>query len=614
MFPNHFINKIILTENLPEHLSLKHGLMGKILFFFKMAEHSGNSLYREYASDLMQELLENSFINSPINFIDGLAGIGWCIQYIVSLKLEEGDTNEILEELDKKIMEYDPARFKDLSFENGLSGIIAYVRSRIDLHGFQTSFDDTYLRTLKEICLQKGLDFNNKDFCLETTYQKILNHFESLPEKKQMPWEKGLLLLESRKTKIEDYHYFPLNDQSGIKKSNTPCALIFTQTSRAGNYGIGTYVEQLVQCLKSTGWNICVFELDCQEKDAGIDIIDGIRYYKISQKHKNVNLKQYNYAQFVIQNLYKKSNLFVCHFNFAFYPLMVEKIRYALNAKVVFTLHFTSWSFELAGDKKLLMNILSKQNNDKEKHVYRTFLDERNFMIEHCDHVIAIAKHSYDMLIDIYGIPKEKLHLIPNGRVHISAEKSTERMHVLRQKYGFKETEKIMVFCGRLDAIKGVVNLIDAFRVLSQKIENIRLIIIGEGNFNVCLKCAEGLWSKITFTGFLEKKTIKEIYELADFGVVPSLHEEFGYVALEMMMSGLPIIANNSTGLKELTNYGNDGLLYNGFSSEEDGFVTTLEKVLLGSLSIPKPNQCLLDTKYSIVAFRNNIIELYKSL
>ena len=43
----------------------------------------------------------------------------------------------------------------------------------------------------------------------------------------------------------------------------------------------------------------------------------------------------------------------------------------------------------------------------------------------------------------------------------------------------------------------------------------------------------------------MEKKELYEIYQMADVGVVPSLYEPFGYVAVEMMMHRLPIVVTS---------------------------------------------------------------------
>lgn len=613
------IDEITLTGVNNHHLSLNHGLMGKVLFFYKYVRLQNETHYREYAENLIHEIFDNVSINMSIGFMDGLAGIGWCIQYLLSKQLEEGDDNDILEDLDNVIMEHDPMRIKDLSFENGLVGIVSYVRARLEEKGGCLPFDKIYIKRIEVACMQSGLDFYSEDYDLDNVYKKIIRYYESLPGKERQPWEQELILLEREPAEIrcerKKYSVEQRDYESRVVKSENPCALVFTQTSRAVNYGVGTYVDALSQCLISVGWDVCVFELDCPKEDAGFSIVKGAGYYKLSQQSVSGKQREHNYAQFVIQHFYCKAGRIVCHFNFAMYPLMVERLRATLRAKAVFTLHFTSWSFDLSGDKERLLAILKNQVNDKERHVYKTFMEEKEFMLNNCNHVIAIAKHSFDLIRDVYGIPEGKLSLIPNGRTFTKITRDRQKGLALRRKYGFKEKEQIMVFCGRLDSIKGIVYLMDAFRVLSGKNNDLRLVVIGEGNFKSCLKFAEGLWNKITFTGFIDKDKILEFYEMADLGVVPSIHEEFGYVALEMMMAGLPLIANNTTGLAELTENGKYGLLYNHNKTlEADGFLSTCEKVLSGQLTIPKADTNVLEEKYSIETFRRNILNLYNNL
>ncbi|GHU63329.1 hypothetical protein FACS1894123_05870 [Bacteroidia bacterium] len=58
----------------------------------------------------------------------------------------------------------------------------------------------------------------------------------------------------------------------------------------------------------------------------------------------------------------------------------------------------------------------------------------------------------------------------------------------------------------------------------------------------------------------LEKKKLYEFYTLADIGVACSLHEEFGFVAIEMMMHALPLIVTETGGLDEIVEDNISGL------------------------------------------------------
>jgi glycosyltransferase involved in cell wall biosynthesis len=66
--------------------------------------------------------------------------------------------------------------------------------------------------------------------------------------------------------------------------------------------------------------------------------------------------------------------------------------------------------------------------------------------------------------------------------------------------------------------------------------------------------------TKVTFTGYLQQQTLYDWYRIADMGVHPSFHEEFGYVPVEMMMHALPVIVTDTGSLSEIVDDGVDGL------------------------------------------------------
>ena len=61
-----------------------------------------------------------------------------------------------------------------------------------------------------------------------------------------------------------------------------------------------------------------------------------------------------------------------------------------------------------------------------------------------------------------------------------------------------------------------------------------------------------------------------ELFSISDIGILPSLHEEFGFVALEMMMMKLPLIVGNTTGLAELISQKENGLVVNPGNNKDN--------------------------------------------
>lgn len=119
-----------------------------------------------------------------------------------------------------------------------------------------------------------------------------------------------------------------------------------------------------------------------------------------------------------------------------------------------------------------------------------------------------------------------------------------------------------------------------------------RLIIAGEGDYSSLLPRLAPFWSKIIFTGFVEKKILYDLFSISYIGILPSLHEEFGSVALEMMMMGLPMVVGQTTGLSELIVNGETGITVAlGKEQEDSENVRVLKKAIHYLLDSPSVRQ-----------------------
>ena len=172
----------------------------------------------------------------------------------------------------------------------------------------------------------------------------------------------------------------------------------------------------------------------------------------------------------------------------------------------------------------------------------------------------------------------------------------------MRKKYGFNDNDKIVLFAGRIDSVKGFAELIEAIKLVQREIPNTKLVIAGSGNYTLALSAIAPCWSGFVFTGFLSKEQLYDLYAIADIGVVPSKHEEFGYVAVEMMMHRLPVIVNNTTGLKEIVENGKFGVI---FDYGENWDIKSLKEKIISNLTSDKSNNQM------IKEARNKILECY---
>lgn len=79
------------------------GDMGIVLFFARYARYTQNSLYLDYAYELIEKIQKRIHQHTPTNYREGLTGIGSAIEYLVQNDYFEADTDEILENLDERI-------------------------------------------------------------------------------------------------------------------------------------------------------------------------------------------------------------------------------------------------------------------------------------------------------------------------------------------------------------------------------------------------------------------------------------------------------------------------------------------------------------------------------
>lgn len=135
-----------------------------------------------------------------------------------------------------------------------------------------------------------------------------------------------------------------------------------------------------------------------------------------------------------------------------------------------------------------------------------------------------------------------------------------EKMQI-RKKLGFKETDLIYLFVGRIVREKGVLELVKAFN--DSKIDA-KLLIIGSANFGNKTKTK---YEKIVYKeiaknknivhlDFVENDKISKFYKVSDVSVIPSLFDDPApLVNLESIASGLPIITTGSGGIKEYSDF-----------------------------------------------------------
>lgn len=619
-------DKCLLEGLFCQHQGLWDGKTGMSIFFFLLSRITNNNRYEEFASRLLDDVCSNLSSRTPVTFADGLCGVGWAIEFLSSEGFIEGNVDEILSEVDKQIMERDVRRITDFSLETGLKGIVAYIQSRIEKNSLIQTFDRNYLEEVRNACKRANIQWDAENWGLYPVWNRIIQHFSNTPNKDISDWRTGLTLLKKLDTHTPHRFldlFFNHSYENELYHSSRKCLFIFSIDNVASNYGIGTYIQQIIKCFDLKEWEVNIVTLDkTSSNEITFKLIEGIGWYDIPSKKellpfnsfKSINMDTYynGVFYFLASRLNLEKEVY-CHFNFTLHHTLAALFKKELKAHIIFTLHYMAWNIILQGDKEQL----KYQLMEPDSRIKVLFEKEKLFMTECCDKIIAIAEHAYHTLHQLYGIPYDKLVCIPNGVQDDYKERSEAEKRNLRMKYDFTTNEKIILYAGRLELGKGIVELIKAFNDVNKTIPNTRLVIAGNGNFNDSLNESNPTWNHITYTGFIPKKQLYELYAIADIGVVPSFHEEFGYVAAEMMLHKLPVVVNNTMGLQEITENGKYAIAFH-YGPNRD--IAPLKETLKNALSSKKDIQKIesgrnrIITHYSLNKFQEQIKVLYTNI
>jgi glycosyltransferase involved in cell wall biosynthesis len=187
-----------------------------------------------------------------------------------------------------------------------------------------------------------------------------------------------------------------------------------------------------------------------------------------------------------------------------------------------------------------------------------------------------------------------------------------------RQKLGISNDALIITFVGRLIYAKGVQDLISAFSTIKDTALELKLLIVGDGPYRAKLEklarqtdCA----GNIIFLGQRNQDEVIDMLSATNIFVNPSYSEGLPTSVMEAASIGLPIIATDVGGTREIITTDEAGILVKAgnvaqMSKELTGLCTSAElrEKLGGNARI------LVDKKFSWDKITGEYIKLYASL
>jgi len=166
------------------------------------------------------------------------------------------------------------------------------------------------------------------------------------------------------------------------------------------------------------------------------------------------------------------------------------------------------------------------------------------------------------------GIPRERVHYVPHGvDLQRFRPATADERSQIRQAEGWPSDRSIVLFVGRLSTEKGVLDLLDAWRMLDDR--RAWLVLVGPDMpahpWDAGAKArafieAHQLEDRVRLYG--PSTDTARLYRAADVFVQPSHFESFGISVIEAMASGVPVIASKVGGMRDFLADGENALLH----------------------------------------------------
>ncbi|MDF2589572.1 MAG: 1,2-diacylglycerol 3-glucosyltransferase [Anaerocolumna sp.] len=231
------------------------------------------------------------------------------------------------------------------------------------------------------------------------------------------------------------------------------------------------------------------------------------------------------------------------------------------------------------------------------------------------EQVIVPTEKVKELLLD-YSVYKD-ISVVPTG---VNLKKfnpefySRDDVKNLKQQYGIHETDKVLLYLGRISKEKNISEIIDAMPDYMNTRENVKFVIVGGGPEMDKLKQQVEyikLQDKIIFTGPQPWDNIGLFYQMGDVFVSASQSETQGLTYIEAMAAGLPIVAKQDKCLEEILEPG-----FNGYDfRDKDGLIQGLDAIFFHEDGIPYGvNAKNKMKKYSTEEFARNMERVYEEV
>jgi glycosyltransferase involved in cell wall biosynthesis len=229
--------------------------------------------------------------------------------------------------------------------------------------------------------------------------------------------------------------------------------------------------------------------------------------------------------------------------------------------------------------------------------------------------VVATTRETRDEAYR-FGIPVPRVHLLGNAiDVNAFRPRSVADRSRLRKSLGI-EAAGVVIYVGRLEAVKNPLSLVQAWEQAVRKLPGWRLLFLGEGPLEGELRATverRGLAGSITVAG--RRADIADWLGASDIFVLCSIREGLSNALIEAMAAGLPAVCTQVSGVDELVCEPGAGIVvpHNDIAAFSDALVR-LGRDCDDRVRMGKVGRNLVEDRFACDAIARHHVELYKSL
>ncbi len=272
-----------------------------------------------------------------------------------------------------------------------------------------------------------------------------------------------------------------------------------------------------------------------------------------------------------------------------------------LNLPLVFTFHtqYREYTHYFPLSAETVQNFL--------KNAVDRWLQD---FMRRCQHIIIPSESMREILVDQYGL-KNNFTVIPTG-IDLEAYRTASGEKIRKKRRWEKDI--VMISIGRLASEKNWPLLLQAAALVLKEYPQFRLVLIGDGPDRKNLEDLAqelGIQKRVTFTGSLSFTETPSYMKAANLFGFASITETQGLATLEAMAAGLPVVAVNASGTRDILKHGQQGYLV---ENDAEALAEAIKKLLANPERMQKFAQAAYKKaqSFNIESLTKKLLDVYE--